>query len=107
MNTNFTARHFNAREDLKEYAMASVEKLKKYYDGIIDCSVVLDYNQNEKHNGFHIKKAEVNLNVFNQHMKAVETHEHFEVAIDNAVEDLIKQLKRYKETRKQYQTEKL
>lgn len=107
MNTFFTARHFNAREDLKDYAMASTERLKKYYDGIIDCSIVLDYNQNEKHNGFHTKIAEIQVNVYNQHLKAVETHEHFEVAIDNAVDDLVKQLKRYKETRHPHQTVKL
>lgn len=102
MNTYFTARHFTAREDLKDYAHAAAEKLSKYYDGIIDCTIVLDYEQNDISKGHHMKIAELQLNVFNQHMKARETHEHFEVAIDNCVDDLIKQLKRYKETRRDH-----
>lgn len=102
MNTYFTARHFNAREDLKNYAHASVEKLSKFYDGIIDCTIVLDYEQNDVSKGQHMKVAEIKINVQNQLMKASETHEHFEVAIDNCVDSLIKQLKRYKETRRDH-----
>lgn len=97
MNTYITARHFNAREDLKDYVNASTSKLEKYYDGIVDCTVVLDYEQNDIQNKHHIKLVEIKINVFNKLLKAAERHEHFEVAIDNAVDDLIVQIKKYKE----------
>lgn len=97
MNTFLTARHFNAREDLKNYIMDATAKLEKYYDGIIDCRVTLDYEQNEKHNGNRTKIVEIKVTVFNQMMKSKETSEHFEVAVDAAIDDIIKQLKKYKE----------
>ncbi|MCK6601504.1 MAG: ribosome-associated translation inhibitor RaiA [Bacteroidetes bacterium] len=102
MNTFLTARHFNAREELKEYVMNATSKLEKYYDNIIDCTVTLDYEKNNSQNGQHIKIVEIKVNVFNQLMKATEKSEHFEVAIDAAVDDLIKQLKKYKELKRDH-----
>ncbi|MCA0446193.1 MAG: ribosome-associated translation inhibitor RaiA [Bacteroidetes bacterium] len=102
MNTYLTARHFNAREELKDYVMDATSKLEKYYDGIIDCSVLLDYEKNNSQNGHHMKVVEIKVTVFNQLMKATEKSEHFEVAVDNAIDDIIRQLKKYKELKRDH-----
>ncbi|RKY92000.1 ribosomal subunit interface protein, partial [candidate division KSB1 bacterium] len=41
MRVTFTARHFKASEQLRQYAENEVKKLKKFFDGIVDCDVIL------------------------------------------------------------------
>ena len=45
MRVNITARHYKASDSLKEYAEKEVRKLAKYFDGIIECEIVLDYEK--------------------------------------------------------------
>ena len=41
MNINFTARHFEASQQLKDYAFEAVNKLPQYFDRIVSCTIVL------------------------------------------------------------------
>lgn len=41
----FTSRHFKAHDSLKEFAEKEVEKLNKFYDGIMKCEVILSYEK--------------------------------------------------------------
>ncbi|MCB0279382.1 MAG: ribosome-associated translation inhibitor RaiA [Calditrichaeota bacterium] len=41
MNLTITARHFKAETSLKDLIRDKMNKLKTYYDGIIDCEVIL------------------------------------------------------------------
>ncbi|MFQ5824640.1 MAG: ribosome hibernation-promoting factor, HPF/YfiA family [bacterium] len=90
MRINFTARHFKAPEKLKEYAEKKVQRLKRYYDGIIDCEIILDY---EKLN----QVAEISAKVYGQRLVAIEKSEDIFKSIDLAVDKLERQLKKFKE----------
>ncbi|MFQ5707400.1 MAG: ribosome hibernation-promoting factor, HPF/YfiA family [bacterium] len=90
MRINFTARHFKASKKLKDYAERKVLRLKKYYDGIIDCEIILDYEK-------LTQVAEIAISVYNQRLVAIEKSEDIFKSIDFAVDKLERQIKKYKE----------
>ncbi len=99
MQVRFTARHYKSPDRLKEYAEKKVQKLEKYYDGIINCEVILDYEK-------LLQVAEINLDVYNQRLVAIEKSEDVYKSIDLAVDKLKRQLKRYKEKLKDHSNTK-
>ena len=90
MRITVTSRHFKASERLKTYASEEVRRLKKYFEPIIDCDIVLC---EEKLN----RSAEIKLAVKGDTFTASEDSENFEKSIDQAVAKLEKQILRYKE----------
>lgn len=90
MRINITARHFKAPKHLKEYAEKKVRRLKRYYDGIIDCHIILDYEK-------QTQLAEITITVYNQKLVALEKSEDIFKSIDLAVDKLERQVKKYKE----------
>ncbi len=90
MRLNFTARHYKSSPRLKEYAQNEVSRLEKFYDGIISCEVVLDYQKD-------IQIAEINLTVYGQKLTVVEKSDDIYKSIDLAVQKMERKLKRYKE----------
>ena len=98
MKTTFTARHFEPSENLKEYTLQSISKLEQYYDRIVSCSVVLAPTASSK----TPQQAEIIVKIPNKVLTATESADKYEKAILDAVENLSRQLKRYKE--KKYQT---
>ncbi len=96
MNVQFTARHFKAHEGLKQYALSQVSTLKKYYDGILNGNVVLQFEKNRE----SVKIAEINLAVFGTNLVAVEKSEDFYKSIDAAIDKLERQLQKYKDKRR-------
>jgi len=90
MRINFTARHYKPSPRLKEYAKEEVLRLEKFYDGIIDCEIVLDYQKD-------IQIAEVHITVYGQKLTVVEKTDDIYKSIDTAVEKMERKLKRYKE----------
>lgn len=90
MRISFTARHYKPSDRLKEYAQNEVLRLEKFYDGIISCDIVLDYQK-------EIQIAELVLTVYGQQLTVVEKSEDIYKSIDKAVEKMERQLKRYKE----------
>ncbi|MBN1153292.1 ribosome-associated translation inhibitor RaiA [candidate division KSB1 bacterium] len=90
MRINFTARHYKPSERLKEYAETEVRSLEKYYDSIVDCDIILDYQK-------EIQIAEINLVVHGAKLSATEKSEDIYKSIDLAVAKLQRQLKKYKE----------
>ena len=92
MQTQVTARHFDAPSALQEYAEKQLAKLERYYDGITDAHVVL-----RKGSGAGAdKEADVTLNVYQQRLNAKDTAATHEEAIDHCVKRLRRQLKKYK-----------
>lgn len=89
MRVSFTARHYKPSERLKDYATKEVHKLKRYYDGIIDCEIVLDYQKLSQ-------IAEIKLNVYGNTLTAIEKSEDIYKSIDLAVIKLERRLKKYK-----------
>ncbi|KAA3616417.1 MAG: ribosome-associated translation inhibitor RaiA [Calditrichaeota bacterium] len=89
MRIIFTARHYKAPDDLKKFAEAEVLNLKKYYDGIIDCEIILDYEK-------QTQVAEIKVSVNGQTLKAIEKSENIRKSITLATNKLERQLKKYK-----------
>ncbi len=90
MRINFTARHYKSSPRLKEYAQNEVSRLEKFYDGIISCDIILDYQKD-------IQIAELNLTVYGQTLTVIEKSDDIYKSIDMAVQKMERKLKRYKE----------
>jgi putative sigma-54 modulation protein len=97
MNVQFTARHFKPHDGLKEYALAQVSTLKKYYDGIVNGNIVLRFEKVKT----STKIAEINLSVYGTNLVAIEKTDDFYKSIDSAVIKLERQLIKYKDKRRQ------
>lgn len=95
MNITVTARHFNASPRLQTYAKESVSKLIKFYDGILDADVIL--SPTESHDD--PQQAELVVSVAGQVLKASEQAPTYEIALNRAVDNMSRQLVRYKEKR--------
>jgi len=103
MNFTLTARHFKAHDSLKEFAEAEIEKVTRFYDGIIKCEVILSYENPTN----SVKNAEVILKINNHHtFAAKEKSNDFKVSIENAVDKISSQLKKYKDKLKPNHSEK-
>ncbi|MFZ5519464.1 MAG: ribosome hibernation-promoting factor, HPF/YfiA family [Candidatus Zhuqueibacterota bacterium] len=95
MRISFTARHYKPSQRLKEYATTEVEHLEKFYEGIIGCEIILDYQK-------EIQIAELNVQVHGQTLTVIEKTDDIYKSIDSAVEKMGRQLKRYKEKKIQH-----
>lgn len=92
MQTQITARHFEAPPELREYATERLSRLERYYNGITDAHVVLT-NDGTPADG---KAAEVILQVYRQTLSARDKAPTHEDAIDHCVQRLRRQIMRYK-----------
>ncbi|NOY46232.1 MAG: ribosome-associated translation inhibitor RaiA [Deltaproteobacteria bacterium] len=95
MNLNITFRHAEPSDALKQYATEKVQRLHKYFDGIVDGHVVLTAEKIR-----HL--AEVTLHANGTRIHAKEESTDFYSAVDNVVDKLERQLKRYKEKLKRH-----
>ena len=93
MNIQFTARHFEASPALKHHCEDSVTKLQQFFDRIVSCSIVLEPSADND----NPQKAEIVLQIPNKVLTASEKAPKYEQAVLAAVENLSRQLKRYKE----------
>lgn len=95
MRVSFTARHYKPSKRLKDYATSEVETLEKFYDGIISTEIILDYQKD-------IQIAEINILVHGQTLTVIEKTDDIYKSIDNSVEKMGRQLKKYKEKKIQH-----
>ncbi|MBM4159509.1 MAG: ribosome-associated translation inhibitor RaiA [Ignavibacteria bacterium] len=93
MTTTVTSRHFKAHGTLVDYAKASVEKLDRFYDGIIKCEVKLSFEKSRN----SVKIAEIIVTVYKSRLTGVARTEDFHKSIDAASEKVLVQLKKYKD----------
>ena len=91
MRLNLTTRHGKASEKLTSFVETEVRRIKKYYDGIIDCNVELDYIKPS------IQIAEIKITVHGQVLTAVEKSEDIRTSVRQAVDKLERQVKKYKQ----------
>lgn len=89
MRVKLTARHFKATANLKEFAEKKVRKLEKYYDGIIDCEILLKHEKNDR-------IADISLKVYGQQLHAIEKSEEMSKSVELCVDKLERQIKKYK-----------
>lgn len=92
MKTTFTARHFEPSTELHDYAEESVQKLDQFYDRILTCDIILQPVPNDE----NPQQAEINLKVPQKLINAKEQASSYEQAINMVVENISRQLKKYK-----------
>lgn len=95
MRTSIAARSFKASPELQEYANSEVTRLKKYFDNIIDCDIILSYQRENK-------TCEILLSVHGTVLKAKYQTDDFYKSINRTVDKLEQQVKRYKEKIRQH-----
>ncbi|MBQ2321898.1 MAG: ribosome-associated translation inhibitor RaiA [Bacteroidales bacterium] len=86
--------HFDASQQLKDFADQKVGKLDRFFDGIISAEVVLSLDKAENTEN---KVSKITLAVPNDTLVAEKQCKSFEEGIDLACEALRKQLIKYKE----------
>jgi putative sigma-54 modulation protein len=89
-----TLRHSNNHSSIDVYAQDAANGLSKFYPGPMSCHVILDHQKNDYEQN---KLAEVTLHVPQRDFVASESGASYEKAIDNCIESLSRQLKKYKE----------
>jgi len=92
MKTTFTARHFDASRDLKQFSIDAVQKLDQFFDKIIVCDVVLQPGQDDD----NPYRAELNVKVPKKLLNVSEEAPSYEQAMNNAVDTAIRQIRKYK-----------
>src|SRR5699024_5477215 len=93
MKTTFTARHFESTPDLHDYAEGAVQKLDQFYDRIITCDIILQPTADDD----NPQQAELNVKVRQKLLRAQEQSTSYEQAINMVVENITRQLKKYKD----------
>jgi len=86
--------HFDADRKLISFVEEKIEKLRHFYDSIIDSEVFLRLDKNSSHEN---KITEIKINTPGKTLFAKEQCKTFEEATDTAVEALRKQITKYKE----------
>ena len=90
MNIIITGRHLELTDNLKKYAEEKIGKFKKYFNNISDVAITLSVEK-------YRHKAEVLLKVNGIMMQAESITEEMYSSIDEVVEKLERQIKKYKE----------
>ncbi len=92
MQIYITARHFKASDQLKMFIDNKIQRLEKFYDGIIEANVIMDYVKAtySKHN------AEIHLTVHGQILRAHEMSDDMYKSLDKALGKLERKLKKHK-----------
>ena len=89
MNIEFTSRHFNAPENLKNYAISEVQKITKIYDRAIQCQILL-FHENDQYT------TQLNLSVPSRKLNVKESTDNITKSIDLAVAKMITRVKKIK-----------
>lgn len=98
MEITVTFRHIDSSESLKAYAEEKVSKLDKYFDFPVDAHIVLAVEKFRR-------SAEVTLNVNGTIINGVIETEDMYSAIDQVMDKIEKQVKRYREKIRHRRTE--
>lgn len=94
MKTHTEAIHFTADQKLLVYIEKKLQKLQQFFDNIIEANVILKL---ENVGQIKDKIAEIKIHIPGSTIFAKESEKSFEVAVDEAVESLRRQLIKYKE----------
>ena len=89
MLKKITARHFDLTEEMKAKAEEEMDGLTRYFDNIVSAEMVLDAER-------HRRIAELKVNVYNQMLAGTGETDDMYAAIDQAVDKVVTQLKKYK-----------
>ena len=90
MVIEFFARHFQAPNNIREYAENKVQKFMKYNDRATQCQIILEHEHNDH-------TAEISLSVPGNRFFAKAVTKNMTKSIDDAVEKTMLQLKKHME----------
>ncbi len=89
MKINITARHFELTNELKRLVEEEVEKLTRFFENIISANAVLEVE------GYrHL--AEISVRVYGSTLTGSAESDQMQVSIEQAIDKLEVQLKKYK-----------
>ena len=94
MNISTTSIHFDADQKLIDYIEKKATKLDQFFDRIIDAHVYLKL---ENSGQVRDKIVEIKLMVPGDTLMATEVSKTFEASLDAAVDNMKRQLNKYKE----------
>jgi len=100
MNISITARGGKASDRLKKYIMDKLSKKERFYDGVIDTEIVLSYEK-------LTQIAEIKMKINNKTVIVREKSEDIYKSIDLALDNCERQIKRFKEKRREHNNEKI
>ncbi len=89
-----TLRHSSNHNTIEGYAQDAASGLTRFYPGPMNCHVILDHQKNDFENN---KLAEITVHVPLRDFVARESGQTYEQAIDTCVDNLTRQLKKFKE----------
>ncbi len=95
MKLHIQSIHFDADKKLLEFIQEKCTKLDKFFDRITDGNVVLKIDKDTK--GVGNKWVEIRINVPNDQLIVKEQSESFEESINQGVDNLKRQITKYKE----------
>ena len=96
MDINIKTVNFDADKKLIEFVNNKVEKLEKYFDGIIRSDVILTFNKSKKKYTDN-KEVKIIIEVPGNDLFAEKEAVTFEESVDLTIDALEKQIKRHKE----------
>ena len=100
MNITITARGYKAPERLKKYVTEKMTKKERLYEGVFDVDVILSYEK-------LTQIAEIKMHTANKLIIAKEKSDDIFKSIDMVVDNIERQIKRYKEKRREHKNSKL
>mgnify|MGYP000713245236 CR=1 FL=1 len=95
MNIEINSAHFEVNQELSELIHKKVGKIERFYDHILGCAVFLNEEGHSEHN--REKIVEIRVNVKEVTLFCKESASMYEQALDLAVENMKRQLKKYKD----------
>jgi len=90
MQLNLTGHHVDITDSLRNYVEEKMERLERHFDKVTNTHVILSV-ESLRH------KAEATVNMSGNNIFAECTEENMYAAIDNLVDKLDRQVKKYKE----------
>ena len=100
MNLSITARGYKAPERLTSYISGKIDRKERVYEGVIDTEVTLSYEK-------QIQVAEIRIKLNNKLIIAREKTDDIFKSIDLALDNTERQIKRYKEKRRDHDNKKI
>lgn len=100
MNLSITARNYKAPDRLKKYLTEKLDRKKKLYEVVIDADIVLSYEK-------QIQVAEFRFKLNNKVLVITEKSDDIFKSIDQALNNCERQIKKYKERRREYKSNKI
>jgi len=98
MNIEFTARHFHAPDNLRNYAEKEVSRINKFYPRAVQCQVILIHENSQY-------TTELNLSIPRRKLNVKETTDNVTKSIDLAVKKMIQRISKLKKKKRSKQIE--